>query len=99
MGITREEVLRVARLAHIDLTDEEAAALPAQLDRIISYVHSLDAVPAAGAVERSALSPTPPRADEPSPSLSTQDVLGGAPGARGALFGVPRVIGGEDESA
>jgi len=99
LGITREEVFRVARLAHIDLTDEEAAALPEQLDRIISYVHSLDAVATAGAAERSALTPTPLRPDEPAPPLSTDDVLRGAPAIRGALFGVPRVIGGEEESA
>lgn len=98
MGITREEVFRVARLAHIDLTDDEAAALPEQLDRIISYVHSLGAVEIAGAVERSALPPTPLRADEPAPSLSTDDVLRGAPAIRGPLFGVPRVIGGEEEA-
>lgn len=98
MGITRDEVLRVARLAHIDLTEAEAVALPEQLDRIVAYVDSLSAVATEGAIERSALPPTLLRPDEPRPSLPVRDVLSGAPAPRGDLFGVPRVIGGEEEA-
>ena len=96
MGISREEVFRVARLAHIDLTDEEAAALPEQLDRIVAYVDSLSAVAAEGSVERSALPPTSLRADEPRRSLSVADVLRGAPAPRSLRFAA---VGGAKVSA
>ena len=97
MGISREEVFRVARLAHIDLTAAEAESLPAQLDRIVEYVRQLESVALAG--EEAALETTPQtprRADEPGPCLPVNDALAAAPARRGDLLAVPRVIGGED---
>ena len=41
---SREEVLRVARLAHIDLTEAETAALPAQLEFEDRGMHSLKGI-------------------------------------------------------
>ncbi len=99
MGIDRDEVFRVARLAHIDLTEAEAAALPAQLDRIVDYVRGLESVATDGVRESHAAPATPLRADEPAPSLPRDDVLRIAPAHRDALLVVPRVIGGEVETA
>lgn len=97
MGISREEVFRVARLAHIDLTEAEAAALPEQLDRIVEYVRSLEAVATEGAEESLPAPPTPLRADEVAESLPRDEVLRIAPVHREGLLVVPRVIGGEEE--
>jgi len=41
MKITREEVLRVAELAHLELTAEEVELYRGQLDEILNYVGKL----------------------------------------------------------
>ena len=41
MKISREDVLRVAQLAHLDLAPEEVETYRGQLDEILSYVGKL----------------------------------------------------------
>ena len=91
MAISREEVLHVAALAWLALTDEEIERLTGELDAI------LDAV---GIVSELDLADVPPTShpldlvnvwadDEPLPSLPLQDVLANAPNAEDGLFKVP----------
>ncbi len=91
MAITRDEVLHVARLARLALTDEEVVRLTAELDAIleaVSQVSELD------------LADVPPTShpldlvnvwdeDEPRPSLPLDDVFANAPEREGDLFRVP----------
>lgn len=106
MGISREEVFRVARLAHIELTAAEAEALPAQLDRIVEYVRQLEGVggavmggaPPSGGATAFETPQTPLRADEPVACLPVAEALAAAPARHGDLIAVPRVIGGEEEA-
>ena len=99
MGIDRDEVFRVARLANIELTESEAEALPAQLDRIVDYVRGLESVATEGVEESHDAPATPLRADEPATSLPREEILRIAPAHRDGLLIVPRVIGGDAESA
>ena len=46
MSIGRDEVLHVARLAELEVRDEDLARLVEQLNRIVDYVAQLDRVPA-----------------------------------------------------
>src|SRR2546427_12900793 len=91
MAITREDVLHVARLATLELTEGEISRLEAQLNDI------LDAV---GKVSELDLSDVPPtshplsvvnvfRLDEPRPSLPLDDAFANAPERDGDLFRVP----------
>ena len=91
MAISRDEVLHVARLARLALTDEEIERLTGELDAI------LDAV---GVVSELDLEDVPPTShpldlvnvwdeDVPRPSLPLEDVLANAPDADGAHFRVP----------
>ena len=91
MGIKREDVLHVARLARLDLREDEVERLTLELGAI------LDAV---GKVAELDLREVPPtshpldvvnvwREDEPEPSLSLEDALANAPATEGALFRVP----------
>jgi aspartyl-tRNA(Asn)/glutamyl-tRNA(Gln) amidotransferase subunit C len=91
VAISRDEVLHVARLARLALTDDEIARLTRELDAI------LDAV---GIVSELDLADVPPTShpldlvnvwaeDEPRPSLPLEDVLANAPDADGSLFRVP----------
>lgn len=91
MAISRVEVLHVARLARLALTDEEVERLTEELGAI------LDAV---GVVAELDLSEVPPTShpldlvnvwdeDEPRESLSLEDVFANAPDRDGDLFRVP----------
>ncbi len=91
MAITREEVLHVAKLARLELTDEEVARLTEELGAILEAV---------GKVSELDLEDVPPtshplalvnawRDDEPRPSLSLDDVFANAPDREGDLFRVP----------
>jgi aspartyl-tRNA(Asn)/glutamyl-tRNA(Gln) amidotransferase subunit C len=91
MAISREEVLHVARLARLALTEDEVERLTVELDAI------LDAV---GIVAELDLAGVPPTShpldlvnvwdeDEPRDSLSLDDVFANAPAREGDLFRVP----------
>ena len=93
MAITRDEVLHVARLARLALTEEEIERLTEQLGAI------LDAV---GKVAELDLTDVPPtshpldlvnvwREDEPRPSCPREDVLANAPDPVDGAFRVPAV--------
>ena len=91
MAISKEEVLHVAALSRLALTDDEIERLTSELDRI------LDAV---GVVAELDLDDVPPtshpldvvnafRPDEPRPSLPLDDVFANAPERDGDHFRVP----------
>jgi len=91
MSITREQVLHVAKLARLALTEEEVARLGAQLDAI------LDAVSKVSELDLDGVPPTSHPLDlvnvfgedEPRPSLDPEDVLALAPYAEDGAFRVP----------
>jgi len=91
MAISKDEVLHVARLARLALTDEEIERLTGELGAI------LDAV---GVVAELDLADVPPTShpldllnvwdeDEPRESLPLDDVFANAPDRDGDLFRVP----------
>ena len=91
MAISREEVLHVAELARLDLTEEEVERLGAQLNAILEAVSKVSELD---------LSDVPPTShpldvvnvwadDEPRPSLAHDDALANAPGRDGDFFRVP----------
>ena len=51
VSIGRDEVLHVARLAELAVTDEDLSRLVEQLNRIVDYVAQLDRVPADASAE------------------------------------------------
>jgi len=93
--VTVETVDQVARLARLSLTDEERDLFARQLQEILAWAESLDALDTSGVPpmshprDASAL-----REDEPREGLPRQTVFAEAPEAVDGLFRVPRVIGG-----
>ena len=90
-GISRDEVLHVARLARLELTDDEVAKFQEQLSAI------LDAVSTVSELD---LSDVPPTAhpleianawaeDDPHECLPLEDVFANAPDRDGDYFRVP----------
>lgn len=94
MAITREEVLHVARLARLELTDDEVERLTGQLSAILEAVSKVSELD---------LSDVPPTShplelvnvwsdDEPRPSLSLDEAFANAPARDGDLFKVPPTV-------
>jgi aspartyl-tRNA(Asn)/glutamyl-tRNA(Gln) amidotransferase subunit C len=94
MSITREEVLHVARLARLSLSEAEVDRLRDQLDDILDYIRQLDAldtrdvIPTSHAVEMG----TPFRDDAVRPFGDKEAILSNAPDRVGDYFRVPRII-------
>jgi aspartyl-tRNA(Asn)/glutamyl-tRNA(Gln) amidotransferase subunit C len=91
MAITREEVLHVAKLARLELTDDEVVRLTEQLGAILEAVSKVseldlsDVLPTSHPLEVvNAWAP-----DEPRPSLPLDEVFANAPAREGDLFRVP----------
>jgi aspartyl-tRNA(Asn)/glutamyl-tRNA(Gln) amidotransferase subunit C len=88
------DIEHVARLARLELTDEEKARLREQLGVILEHaakvgeVATSDVQPTAYAIPRSNVL----RPDELVPSLSLQDVLANAPEVEADRFKVPRIV-------
>jgi len=88
------DIEHVARLARLELTDEERARLREQLGVIleaaakVSEVATDDVPPTAYAIPRSNVL----RPDEITPSLTTEEVLSNAPEVEDDRFKVPRVV-------
>ncbi|MFL5931474.1 MAG: Asp-tRNA(Asn)/Glu-tRNA(Gln) amidotransferase subunit GatC [Gaiellaceae bacterium] len=91
MAITRDEVLHVARLARLELTDEEVDRFTDQLSAIVEAVNRVSELD---------LSDVEPTAhpldlvnvwsdDEPRPSLPVDAALANAPDRDGSFFKVP----------
>ena len=89
--IDREQVLHVARLARLELSEDEVVKMAGELSRILDHIEKigeldLDGVPATTHVVEvgSALRP-----DEPKPSLPREVALASAPAAVDGGFRVP----------
>ena len=93
--VTEETVEHVARLARLSLTDEERRLFARQLEEILAWAESLQALdtshvpPMSHPREAEAL-----REDEPREGLGRQAAFEAAPEAADGLFRVPRVIAG-----
>ena len=94
---TRADVERLARLARLELTDDEKAQLTPQLSAFLAYAEHVQDVATSGVPPTSHPLGTAGawREDAPAPSLPRAEALARAPEAdreRG-LFKVPRVLG------
>jgi aspartyl-tRNA(Asn)/glutamyl-tRNA(Gln) amidotransferase subunit C len=94
-GLTREDAAYVARLARIDLTDDELDLYAGQLAVVLDHAAQVAAIDTTG-VEPTA-HPLPLknvlRSDSPVPSLDRDEVLAQAPAVESGRFLVPRILG------
>ena len=92
--VTVETVDHVATLAHLSLTEEERSAFARQLDQVLAYAESIQALDTAGVPPMSHASVSEIfRADDAREGLPRERVLEAAPDPKDGLFRVPRVIG------
>lgn len=95
--ITREEVEHLARLARLELTDEETTHYADQLSAIVDAVARVSQVAADDIPPTSHPIPVTNvfREDVARPGLDRDDVAAGAPAWQDDRFRVPRILGEE----
>jgi aspartyl-tRNA(Asn)/glutamyl-tRNA(Gln) amidotransferase subunit C len=90
--LSRDQVLHVARLARLELTEEEVGRFSEELSKVLEWVDTIE--------ELGNLDDVPPtshvvnvenalRADEPRPSMPVEKALESAPDAAQGGFRVP----------
>jgi aspartyl-tRNA(Asn)/glutamyl-tRNA(Gln) amidotransferase subunit C len=94
MRITAEEVRRVATLARLELTSEEAADLVEHFDKLLTYMETLNRLDTTN-VEPTAHAitvPSPLREDRVTNQPNPEALLANAPAREGNFFKVPKII-------
>ena len=94
MSITPEDVLKVAKLSRLALSEKEVQANAEQLSKILNYVEKLNALDTSK-VEPMITAVTTGnvfRADQVRPSLTREQALQSAPAQDDEFFRVPPVI-------
>ena len=91
---TRDDVIRVAELARLELSADEAERMSAELGQILDHVEALQALDTEGIVPTAHAIPlaTPMRPDVPEPGVDPDRALANAPRREGDAFAVPKVI-------
>jgi aspartyl-tRNA(Asn)/glutamyl-tRNA(Gln) amidotransferase subunit C len=92
---TVETVDHVARLARLSLSDAERETFARQLDAILAYAESIQALDTAGVEPMSHAAATESfREDTPRPGLPRETAVQAAPDHAEGLFRVPRILAG-----
>src|SRR5271155_1034717 len=98
MKISREDVLRVADLAYLDLSEPELETYRAQIDEILEYIGKLNELettnvaPMAQVLSDDQTADATLREDVVVPCIVAGDVLKYAPDPEPPYFRVPKVI-------
>jgi aspartyl-tRNA(Asn)/glutamyl-tRNA(Gln) amidotransferase subunit C len=92
------DVKKVAKLAHLEITDEEVALYTPQMASIVAYVEQLNELdtenvePATGGLTPEGAATDAERGDTPHESLGQKLALDQAPDAHSGHFRVPKVL-------
>ena len=94
MKLSTQDVKYVAKLARLEVTEQEKEKFTAQLNDILLYIDQLNELDTAGVKPMThAIAVTNAfREDKVMDSLGTEGALANAPDARGEFFRVPKVI-------
>jgi aspartyl-tRNA(Asn)/glutamyl-tRNA(Gln) amidotransferase subunit C len=97
-GVSRDDLVQLARLARLHLEPAELDALADELTAVLEHfavlagVDTTDIPPMTHAVPMDLRL----RNDEPQPSLTVDDALRGAPARDGDFFVVPAILPGDE---
>lgn len=95
MKISTEDILKLAHLARLDMTSEEAEDMKTDMTKILDFVGKIEAMNLEGVEPLVYMTDRENvlRKDEPSEALAQEDVLANAPSANSDYFRVPKVKG------
>jgi aspartyl-tRNA(Asn)/glutamyl-tRNA(Gln) amidotransferase subunit C len=98
MEISKEQVERVAKLARLEVSEDEKTVFARQLSGILTHIDQLKALDTAGVEPTATVLPTDNvfRDDEVRPSLPQEQALANAPDQADGFFRVPKIL--EDRS-
>ena len=93
MKISTEDILKLAHLARLDMTSEEAEDMKTDMTKILDFVGKIEAMNLEGVEPLVYMTDRENvlRKDEPSEALAQEDVLANAPSANSDYFRVPKV--------
>ncbi len=88
------DIQKVAKLARLQLSDEEKETFGNQLDQVLTYVEQLSRLDTTGIEATSHAIPMSNvfRNDESRPSCPREEVVGIAPEEEAGFFKVPKII-------
>jgi aspartyl-tRNA(Asn)/glutamyl-tRNA(Gln) amidotransferase subunit C len=92
------DVRQVAKLAHLEISDEEVALYTPQMADIVKYVEQLNEIdtesvdPMLGGLTAEGEATETDRADQPHRSFTQDEALSEAPSAVAGHFQVPKVL-------
>jgi aspartyl-tRNA(Asn)/glutamyl-tRNA(Gln) amidotransferase subunit C len=94
MAIDKDTVVKVARLARIAVSDDEAEALRGELNAILGFVEQLNEVDVDGVEPMTAVvhMPMKKREDNVTEGDQVEKILANAPVREGPFFAVPKVV-------
>jgi aspartyl-tRNA(Asn)/glutamyl-tRNA(Gln) amidotransferase subunit C len=94
MQVDEATVRRIARLARIKITDEEAKALEGELSGILDWVKQLDEVNTEGVEPMTRVIPMTlkKRQDQVTDGGKADDIIKNAPASEDHFFVVPKVV-------
>ncbi|MDP7343474.1 MAG: Asp-tRNA(Asn)/Glu-tRNA(Gln) amidotransferase subunit GatC [Alphaproteobacteria bacterium] len=94
MAVDKATVLRIAKLARIEVADEATDGLAAELNAILAWVEQLSEIDTEGVEPMTSVVDVtlPQRADVTGAVASREDLLADAPNAEGGFFTVPKVV-------
>ncbi len=94
MSVDSTTVKRVAHLARIKVSDDEAEALQGELNTILGFVEQLNEVDVSGVEPMTSVMPMAmkKRADVVSDGGKADDILANAPASEDHFFQVPKVV-------
>ncbi|MGB7922230.1 MAG: Asp-tRNA(Asn)/Glu-tRNA(Gln) amidotransferase subunit GatC [Pyrinomonadaceae bacterium] len=98
MPITESDIIKIAELAHLEITDEERRAFTPQMAEIVAYVEQLNELdtssvePSMGGLTPEGEQTDSSREDIVLPSLGQQLALDQAPDPASGHFRVPKVL-------
>jgi aspartyl-tRNA(Asn)/glutamyl-tRNA(Gln) amidotransferase subunit C len=94
MSVDKETVKRVARLARIAVSDEEAESLKGELNTILGFVEQLNEVDVTGVEPMTAVIPMRARMRDAvvTDGEIADKIVANAPARADAFFAVPKVV-------
>lgn len=96
--ITKDEIRKIANLAHLEISDAEVDLYTGQIAEIVSYVEQLNELdtsavkPATGGLTPEGATTDSTREDTIRPSLGQETALAEAPNQLAGHFRVPKVL-------
>ena len=94
MKITKEEILHVAKLARLNLSEEETEKLQSDMESIIEFANTLNELDTEGVVPTAHARPMSNafREDVIKESYDREEMLKNAPESEDGGFAVPKVV-------